>query len=85
MHNAAKNWKRTAMQIRITGLKMVQNAHSGHIGGAFSLSEIMSVLYFDKMNIRPEEPDWEDRDRFALFQRTRDGGALPHFGVAGLL
>ena len=54
------------MEIRITGLKMVEKAHSGHIGGAFSLSEIMAVLYFDKMNIRPEQPDWEDRDRFVL-------------------
>ena len=32
-----KELERTAMQIRITGLKMVQNAHSGHIGGAFCL------------------------------------------------
>ena len=58
--------ERQAMEIRITGLKMVEKAHSGHIGGAFSMSELMSVLYFDKMNIRPEEPKWEDRDRFVL-------------------
>lgn len=45
---------------------MVREARSGHIGGAFSLSEIMSVLYFDKMNIRPEQPRWEDRDRLVL-------------------
>ena len=57
---------RQAQLIRITGLKMVQKAHSGHIGGAFSMSELMSVLYFDKMNIRPEDPKWEDRDRFVL-------------------
>lgn len=57
---------RQAQLIRITGLKMVQKAHSGHIGGAFSMSELMSVLYFDKMNIRPEHPKWEDRDRFVL-------------------
>ena len=55
-----------AMKIRTVGLEMVQTAHSGHIGGAFSLSEIMSVLYFDKMNIRPEDPKWEDRDRFVM-------------------
>ena len=61
-----RNLMKQAMDIRITGLKMVQKAHSGHIGGAFSMSEIMSVLYFDKMNIRPDEPDWEDRDRFVL-------------------
>jgi transketolase len=58
--------EKTAQQIRITGLNMVRNARSGHIGGAFSLSEIMAVLYFDKMNIRPEQPDWDDRDRFVL-------------------
>ena len=58
--------EKTAQQIRITGLKMVEKAHSGHIGGAFSMSELMSVLYFDKINIRPEEPDWADRDRFVL-------------------
>ena len=64
-HKKRKLMKR-AMDIRISGLKMVQKAHSGHIGGAFSMSEIMSVLYFDKMNIRPQEPDWEERDRFVL-------------------
>lgn len=55
-----------AMDIRITGLKMVQKAHSGHIGGAFSMSELMAVLYFDKMKINPKDPKWEDRDRFVL-------------------
>lgn len=55
-----------AQQLRIIGLKMVETAHSGHIGGAFSLSEVMAVLYFEKMNIRPSQPDWEDRDRFVL-------------------
>ncbi len=64
-HKKSKLMKR-AMDIRLRGLKMVQKAHSGHIGGAFSMSEIMSVLYFDKMNIRPQEPDWEERDRFVL-------------------
>lgn len=58
--------ERQAMELRITGLKMVQKAHSGHIGGAFSMSELMSVLYFEKMNIRPSEPAWADRDRFVL-------------------
>ncbi|MBQ8507844.1 MAG: transketolase [Clostridia bacterium] len=56
----------TAMKIRTVGLEMVKTARSGHIGGAFSLSEIMSVLYFDKMNIDPANPKWEDRDRFVL-------------------
>ncbi len=67
MDNArAVQLKNIAKQLRVTGLKMVEHAHSGHIGGAFSLSEIMAVLYFEKMNIRPGEPRWADRDRFVL-------------------
>ena len=55
-----------AQDIRITGLKMVQGSRSGHLGGAFSMAELMAVLYFDKMNVRPEQPDWAERDRFVL-------------------
>jgi transketolase len=58
--------RRMAMKIRIAGLEAVKAAGSGHIGGAFSITEILTVLYFNKMNIRPEDPDWEDRDRFVL-------------------
>lgn len=61
-----RSLERTAQQIRITGLKMVEKAHSGHIGGAFSMSELMAVLYFQQMKIRPEEPKWEERDRLVL-------------------
>lgn len=55
-----------AQDIRITGLKMVKNSQSGHLGGAFSIAELMAVLYFDKMNLRPEQPDWVERDRLVL-------------------
>lgn len=58
--------KKMAMKIRIAGLGAVKAAKSGHIGGAYSISEIMTVLYFEKMNIQPKEPKWEDRDRFIL-------------------
>ena len=39
-----------AQDIRITGLKMVQGSRSGHLGGAFSMAELMAVLYFDKIS-----------------------------------
>ncbi len=55
-----------AQDLRIEGLEMVRGARSGHIGGAFSLSEIMAVLYFEKMNIKPEDPQWIDRDRLVM-------------------
>ena len=58
--------KLLAQDLRILGLSMVKEANSGHIGGAFSLSEIMAVLYFDELNVKPDQPDWEDRDRFVM-------------------
>lgn len=75
--------RKKAMEIRLTGLEMVRNARSGHIGGAFSLSEIMSVLYFDKMNIDPERPDWEDRDRFVLSKGHATVALYPTLALRG--
>ena len=56
----------TAAKMRRSALEMVYRATSGHIGGSLSLCEILSVLYFNVMNIKPEEPRWPDRDRFVL-------------------
>ncbi|NLK86882.1 MAG: transketolase [Clostridiaceae bacterium] len=78
-----KELRSRAWNIRYTGLKMVKNARSGHIGGAFSLSEIMSVLYFDKMNIRTEEPEWEDRDRFVLSKGHATVALYPTLALRG--
>lgn len=67
MNNKTKNeldlW---AYKIRKTALQTIQTAGSGHIGGSFSIAEILSVLYFDKMNVNPSNPDMECRDRLVL-------------------
>ena len=55
-----------AKNIRMNALKMIAKAGSGHPGGSLSMADIMSVLYFDKMNIDPKNPKWEERDRFVL-------------------
>lgn len=55
-----------AAQIRKIALEAIKTANSGHIGGSFSIADILAVLYFDKMNIDPKRPDMEDRDRFVL-------------------
>ena len=72
-----------AMDLRLTGLTMVKGARSGHLGGAFSLSEIMAVLYFEKMNIRPEEPLWEDRDRLVLSKGHATVALYPTLALRG--
>ncbi len=55
-----------ARELRVTALKMIHKAGSGHPGGSLSAADFMAALYFDEMNIRPEEPKWADRDRFVL-------------------
>jgi transketolase len=64
--NKARSLRLTAAKIRKYGLEAIQAANSGHIGGSFSLAEILSVLYFEKMNIDPKKPRKPDRDRFVL-------------------
>ncbi len=58
--------KEKAGELRRTALTMIHKAQSGHPGGSFSAAEIMSVLYFDQMNVDAKNPKWEDRDRFVL-------------------
>ena len=82
-HQRAEELEKLAMALRITGLEMVKKAHSGHLGGAFSLSEIMVVLYFEKMAIRPEEPRWEDRDRLVLSKGHATVALYPVLAMRG--
>jgi len=61
--------KKICKQTRINILKMVHNAASGHIGGAFSGVEILNVLYNKSLNIPSDwknSKDFEVRDRFIL-------------------
>jgi len=55
-----------AAKIRRHGLEAVEAAQSGHIGGSFSIAEMLSVLYFDKLRIDPRDPHKKDRDRLVL-------------------
>lgn len=68
-----------ANQLRHTCLDTTLWAGSGHIGGSLSAMDMLVVLYYKYMNIRQEEPDWIDRDRFIL--------SKGHIGIgyAGLL
>lgn len=55
-----------ARRVRVHVLEAVKHAGGGHVGGPYSAAEILATLYFRSMDIRPEEPTWEDRDRFVL-------------------
>lgn len=55
-----------AWLIRRHGLEMTHLSRGSHIGAIFSLAEIMAVLYSRVLRVRPDEPDWPERDRFIL-------------------
>ncbi|MFA7709778.1 MAG: transketolase [Candidatus Neomarinimicrobiota bacterium] len=55
-----------AKRIRIHTLKMISSGGSSHIGAAFSIVEILAVLYNDILKIYPDNPKSDRRDRFIL-------------------
>jgi len=58
--------EKKAIELRKTALSMIYQAKSGHPGGSLSAADIITVLYFHQLNLRPEQPGWADRDRFVL-------------------
>jgi len=55
-----------ARRCRVEIVKMVHRAQAGHPGGSLSEIDLLVGLYGSVLNVRPDEPDWEDRDRFVL-------------------
>lgn len=58
--------KEIAKQIRKDIITMLAESGSGHPGGSLSAVEIMTALYFQEMRVKPEMPQWPERDRFIL-------------------
>lgn len=74
---------KTANEVRKGIVEAVHSAKSGHPGGSLSAADIFTYLYFEEMNIDPQNPDKEDRDRFVLSKgHTAPGlySALAHKG-----
>ena len=67
MNETKKNLlKEMAAKIRLGALECVFSANSGHPGGSLSIADLMAYLYFEKMNVDPQNPNNPDRDRFVL-------------------
>ncbi len=58
--------KEKARLLRQHIVEMTCAAGSGHPGGSLSASDIVAALYFSQMKVRPDDPSWNDRDRFVL-------------------
>ena len=58
--------KSTAGKIRIDIVKSLSSAGSGHLGASLGLSDIFTALYFHELKHRPQQADWDERDRLVL-------------------
>ena len=66
--------KEAAFRIRTNALIQGEVQGQGYIGQALDIADVLAVLYADQLNLRPEEPDWEDRDRCLL--------SIGHYAIA---
>ncbi|MGH9103881.1 MAG: hypothetical protein ACRDYD_13000 [Acidimicrobiales bacterium] len=58
--------RRRADWIRLQAIELIDRAGLGHYSSTFSCAEILAVLYYHTLRLRPGEPSWSDRDRFLL-------------------
>lgn len=64
--NKQKKLRILAEELRLMALQTVNYADSGHLGGSLSVIDILTDLYFNEMNIKTDNPRWEERDRLVL-------------------
>jgi transketolase len=65
-------------QIRRTIVQMLKHSRRGHVGSAYSLIEILRVLYDNVLRYNPREPKWKDRDRCIL---SKGHGCLALYAI----
>ena len=74
-----------ARQARWQVIKTVTDAKAGHIGGPLSMMDLLISLYFRELKIRPDDPDWPDRDRFILSKGHAAIGLYSVLALRGFL
>lgn len=77
--------KAVALRIREHVLSMAAGPVGAHVGGSFSATEVLTVLYFHVLRLRPEEPDWEGRDYFILSKGHAGAGLYATLAERGFL
>ena len=75
--------EQTARELRLSMIDVMGWSGGSHIGGSLSVADILVILYFKYLNVRPEEPQWEDRDRFILSKGHAAAGYIPVLAKRG--
>jgi transketolase len=66
--------KEAAYRIRANALIQAEVQGQGYIGQALDIADVLAVLYTDQLNLRPDDPEWEGRDRCLL--------SIGHYAIA---
>lgn len=74
-----------ALKIRRGAMRALHAAGSGHVGGSLSAADMLAALYYHHMRIRPDEPDWVDRDRFILSKGHANAALAAVLAQAGFI
>jgi transketolase len=74
-----------ARRIRVEVIRAVYHARAGHLGGPLSAADMLAALYFHELRIRPDQPDWPDRDRFILSKGHSSIGLYAALALRGYL
>jgi transketolase len=72
-----------ARRIRVAVIRTVAERKVGHVGGPLSAADILAALYGRILRIRPDEPDWPDRDRFILSKGHSSLGQYAAMALSG--
>lgn len=72
-----------AYQIRRLSVEMITHGRWGHIGGSFSMAELLAVLYFHEMQIDPQDPKQDGRDRLILSKAHGSPALYAALGLRG--
>ena len=70
----APSLEERAYRIRRNALRMGEVQGQGYIAQALGVADVLAVSYFHALRYRPEEPEWEGRDRFLL--------SIGHYAIA---
>ncbi len=81
--NEINDLKEKAKKIRLDIIDTTVWAGGAHIGGGLSMTDILTILYFKYLNIDPDKPDWEDRDRLVLSKGHGGVGYAPVLAERG--
>ena len=75
--------KAIAKELRLDVIDVMKWSGGAHVGGSLSCVDILTDLYFRKLKINPEDPDWEERDRFILSKGHAAASYIPVLAKRG--